>query len=167
MTELRRGKSIPQYFCDVAFLGTVYGDRRQWYRELRTVMQRGVSIRSSSNSLRLYKNLRGDALFSVCRSAKLVVGPPWPYYAGYWSNRIYVVAGYGGCYAGPFVEGMTEEGWKWGHNFLHCPSPEAVKSALAERSVDDLRAIADAGQKLVFERHTYDHRIAKMLEVLR
>lgn len=62
---------------------------------------------------------------------------------------------------------MTEEGWKWGHNFLHCPSPEAVKSALAERSVDDLRAIADAGQKLVFERHTYDHRIAKMLEVLR
>jgi hypothetical protein len=110
-------------------------------------------------------NLRGDALHDLMRSVRVIAGPPWPLHAKYWSNRLYVVAGYGGCLATPEVEGMAEEGWVAGTHYLKAERVGDYEAILAMPD-DELRAVADAGQALCVNRYTYDHRVAEMVKHL-
>lgn len=155
-SAIGRGRVHPNHRADVAHVGSLYGPRRGWYDEVK---------RAFPASFRLHSNVRGDALFDACRSARLVASPTWPAYPAYWSNRLYVVTGYGGCLATPTVEGMEDEGWLPGVNYLPYETTADLHRHLA-RGDAALRAVADAGQRLTVARYTYDARVKTMLELL-
>lgn len=137
-------------------LGELYGERRQWYRVVNQRLE---------NRFGVVRGVYEDRLHSLLGSVKLVLGPPYPYYAGYWSNRIYLVAGHGACLLAPIVPGMEQEGWRHGENMLGCPRSPEVQAEMAFdllKQPDLLREIGENAARFVWENHTYNHR-AKVL----
>jgi hypothetical protein len=144
---------------DVFFLGTAYGERGRLVAAL---------AERFSNRFRCVGNCRGSALTRLVRGYRVCVGPHEPHYAGYWSNRIYVVTGHGGLFAAPAVPGMEDEGWQAGRHFIELPrEPAAMGERLAEiirdEPADALRQIQLAGYHLATERFSYRHRVAELL----
>lgn len=150
-----------KYECDVAFLGECYGPRKAWLRELQREF--GPRFRWVRDGV------HGDDLFDFCASAKVVVGPPWPYYPEYHSNRVYLTAGYGGLYAAPTTDAMRAEGWVAPVNFFHL----SRDAGTACRQLRDLLASPDvadrvrrAGQRFCQENFTARHRAAELVKLL-
>lgn len=144
---------------DVLFLGTPYGERGRLVAAL---------AERFGNRFRCVGNCRGQALTRLVRSYRVCVGPHEPYYAGYWSNRIYVVTGHGGLFAAPAVPGMETEGWHSGQRYLALPrEPAQMTERLAEilrdEPPDALRQIQRAGYRLANERFSYRHRVEELL----
>lgn len=146
------------YEGDVLFLGMAYGERRRLV---------DACFARFGQRFRAVNDCRGPELTRLVRSFRLVVGPHWPHFAGYWSNRIYVVAGHGGLFAGPPVDGMSAEGWRPSGNYLALPrEPEAMVHKLAEYLACDrgqLRVIQLAGYAHAREQCSYDRRVAELL----
>jgi hypothetical protein len=146
-----------EYEGDVLFLGMAYGERRRLV---------DACFARFGQRFRAVNDCRGPELTRLVRSFRLVVGPHWPHFAGYWSNRIYVVAGHGGLFAAPPVDGMAAEGWRPSGNYLALPrEPEAMVHKLAEYLACDrgqLRAIQFAGYAHAGERCSYDRRVAEL-----
>ena len=92
-----------EFAGDVLFLGELYGPEREAL---------GAALRGAFGARFAHaRDVRGPALTRLVRSYRLCVGPQWPLLPGYWSNRIYVVAGHGGLFVAPSVPGMEAEGW--------------------------------------------------------
>lgn len=156
--ELRRGTARTHLRCLLAHFGGNYGLRKRWCDNLRAAWPR---------HFRVWNNQHGDVLFDICRSASIVLGPPWPAYQGYFSNRLYHITGYGGCFACPTVDGMAEEGWVPGVNYLPL-TDDYVRElrAYLQRPREELRGVADAGQAHTFANFTYDYRVKTLVEHL-
>lgn len=152
-------KVRPEYECDVAFLGEVYGPRKTWLAALRREF--GPRFRHFNDGV------HGDDLFDLCRSAKVVVGPPYPAFPGYWSNRLFLSTGYGATFACPEVEGMSAEGWQpYVHyyplsreNFV-----EDLKNLLAGEGI--MYRIKHDGQTFCQSYHTVKHRAQDLITLL-
>jgi hypothetical protein len=159
--DLSRGELTDGYRCDVANLGSVYGYRSGWVRNLYT--------RFGDRFASFQSGIHGNALFDFCKSAGVVVGPPYPYYPGYWSNRLYLVTGYGGCLACPTVEGMEEEGWLPGTHYAALPLETNHAADVLEDLVKDeplQNHLRENGQKLAFAKHRMIHRVADLVQYL-
>lgn len=153
-----KGEPKSKYRCDVTHLGDVYGHRRVWLREMRMKL---------NGSFAVHNGVFCDDLFDLAKSTRIVMGPPYPYYPGYWSNRIYLATGYGACFAAPEVQGMAEEGWQpWVHYVPlpldHGKAAETMNEALKQ----DLEHVRRAGQQLCWERFTYKHRAEELCRLL-
>lgn len=147
-----------EYEGDVLFLGMPYRERQRLIE---------ACFARFGQRFRAVNDCRGPELTRLVRSFRLVVGPQWPHFAGYWSNRIYTVAGHGGLFAAPPVEGMSAEGWRASGNYLALPcDPAAMADKLAEYLRCDpgqLRAIQLAGHAHAREQCSYDRRVAELL----
>jgi hypothetical protein len=147
---------------DFVFIGTVYRNRCDFVGEMKRLYRK---------RFQLLDGIRGPDLSHLCRSAKLLVAPPYPVQPGYFSNRVYVVTGNRGCFLGPEVAGMREEGWKPGENYFSYdytkPLEDQVKlfnwyahdEAWRER-------VAANGAALCRDKFTYDARCRRLLEIL-
>lgn len=147
---------------DVLFLGTPYRERGALCDALNRTF--GPRFKHENNT-------RGPELTRLIRSCKICVGPQYPYFAGYWSNRLYVVAGHGGLFAAPPVEGMLQEGWRSGDNFLSLPvAPDAMAAKLNEyvtrNDASQLETIRKRGYELANSRFTYDERVRQLLAAI-
>lgn len=147
---------------DLLFLGSLWGERRKQHRLLK---------REFGTRYHVYEEgVYGDDLFHVCKASRIVVGPIWPHYHGYWSNRLYVVTGYGGCLACPGVEGMAEEGWEPWKHYLPLSRDHRLGLAELKRYLElpdkYLQVVRDVGQKLVMEKFTYHHRAEQLVKEL-
>lgn len=147
---------------DVLFLGTPYGERGRLVAAL---------AERFGSRFRCVGNCRGQALTRLVRSYRVCVGPHEPYYAGYWSNRIYVVTGHGGLFAAPAVPGMEDEGWHAGQHYLALPREpgqmaERIAEILRDEPPEALHEVQRAGYQLATERFSYRHRVAELLERL-
>lgn len=144
---------------DVLFLGTPYQERG----ELRDALARRFGPR-----FRHENNVRGKELTQLIRSCRICIGPQHPYFPNYYSNRIYVVTGHGGLFAAPLVQGMAEEGWRSGDNFLLLPvNPEQMAAKVEEyvtrHDASQLETIRKRGYQLANTRFTYDERVRQLL----
>lgn len=153
-----------KYECDVAFLGEAYGPRKLWIRALG---------REFGNRFRWFRDgVHCDELFHLCRSAKIVVGPPYPNFPGYWSNRLYLTTGYGGLFAGPTVDGMLTEGWMNGEHYLNLPGNdhqetcERLRRYLEPANADTLDEIRRKGTELCRSQFTFRHRVRDLVREL-
>ncbi|HUY89478.1 MAG TPA: glycosyltransferase [Pirellulales bacterium] len=150
-----------EYEGDVLFLGLPYGDRKRLVE---------ACFARFGQRFRAVNDCRGPELTRLVRSYRLVVGPHWPHFAGYWSNRIYIVAGHGGLFAAPPVEGLSAEGWRASGNYLALPrDPAAMADKLAEYlhcDLGQLRAIQQAGHAHARQQCSYDCRVAELLALL-
>jgi GT2 family glycosyltransferase/spore maturation protein CgeB len=136
---------------DLAFVGQVYGDRRDEIEVVRREFP-----------LRLVSDVFGQGLSRVIRRHRIILGPRYPGAPGYWSDRIYVVLGHGGFFLAPEVPGMREEGFEPGVHY----------APLGDDPIRDIRdwlarprereRIARQGRELVLGRFTYEDRVQEL-----
>ncbi len=120
----------------------------------------------------LYRNvnhIKGEALNSFVRPDMIFLGPIQPSFPGYWSNRLYVVAAHGGCFVTPTVEGMSEEGWEPGVNYVSYTTLDDQLDVVQEL-LDDPRRVEEIGRNAsrhVWANCTYDHRARELVSHLK
>lgn len=164
--DLRIGEAAPELLCEVLFLGDAYSKRADMVSVFADYFQRRFWHTNKQ---------RGERLNDMMASCKLVVAPPWPCFDRYWSNRLYVVTGYGGAILHPNIEGLTEEGWIHGENcFLY--DPRIGNKELAQLADEILTRMFNAfdpfigvkrnGIKHCHDNFTYGHRVKSLLEWL-
>ena len=165
--DFRPGVWQAAYDAPAAFLGGAYGPRKAFLDRIATE----VKNRLGKAILHVPEGVRGAALSDLMASVTCVIGPDYPAYPSYWSNRLYVVTGYGGLFLGPEVVGMSQEGWvPWVHYWPFNPADpwDALEQVLrANVEPEAARRIAAAGTALCRERFTYDRRVQELLERLR
>ena len=83
--DCRGGKEIQA--PEIAFLGTLYGEREEWYKELK---------KRYEGKIQHFTGISGAGLNDLCVSAKIFLAPPYPSTENYWSNRVYDTVGRGG-----------------------------------------------------------------------
>lgn len=148
-------KKIQTHY-EVAHLGELYSARRAWARQIEARL---------GNRFGVVRGVFEEKLHALLGSVRLILGPPWPFYPGYWSNRIYLVGGYGGCLLAPIVPGMEEEGWRHMDNMVGCPKSAECQAEMAFdllKQPEELERIGENAARFVWENHTYNHR-AKVL----
>jgi hypothetical protein len=163
--DVRPGMPVRSMQRTACFLGSVYHGREAEVAALRDLRGEFAVI----------DNVRGAMLSDLMASVSMVIGPTRPCLPGYWSNRLYVVTGYGGLFVGPEVSGMRDEGWIPGEHYIasHTMHADGSLSPAYSSIVDFIREIKDAphemlvvrraGQRLALAHHTYDHRVADLL----
>lgn len=149
----------PAWRKDVLFLGYAYRERAAIVGRLHAAY--------GDRFLHVQDGVRGGELSELMASVKVVVAVDWPHYAGYWSNRIYVVTGHGGCFLAPIVEGMDDEGWQSGRHYLGYRTEggmfKGIDHLLAHP--EKIKRIAEDGRKHA-RKFTYDTRVRAMTDTL-
>lgn len=161
--DVRPGVPRDHWKCDVLFAGGRYRNRLDWAISLAQWCEaRGLVFRH------VRRGVHGGDLCDLFASAKVVVGPHFPSQPGYWSNRLYVTTGYGGCLVTPEIPGMREEGWIPDVHYAKCAPGDGDESfRRIEEIINDPVAeadIANAGERFCLENHTYDHRVRLLLD---
>lgn len=176
--DVRPGVPQPQWQADVLFLGGAYRERAGWLERLR----RGLAVHGRT-LLHVPEGVRGASLADLMASVKLVVAPEYPAAGAYWSNRLYVAIGYGGCLLAPEVsginnpvtghvlaKGMRQEGWIPNeHYYSYSGEADLLEKCLwlLDPSMDAQRhEVAKWGQKYALAKHTYDHRVRDLLKCI-
>jgi hypothetical protein len=162
------------YDCDLSFVGSGQFPRRHAILgalAARCRLQiRGPHWRGAPPDLPVVGGpVRGTEFARVVRGAAVSLGidaldAQRGERAGGTSNRLWRVLGAGGCYLGEYVGGM--EGFaRHGVHALWYRSPSEAIDLLAAALADPpMRArIADAGRAEALARHTYAHRLERLL----
>lgn len=100
-SEVFEGESLENHQCDVLFLGEEYGDRKNQLQSLRKEF--------GSRFLHIPRGYHGKNLNALLQSSRIVCGPFYPVFPGYWSNRIYTILAHEALYMGPDIQGMRED----------------------------------------------------------
>jgi len=80
-----KAKKKDKYEADVAFVGAVYGKRKEFVQKL-----------NKKYDFKVFNNAFGKDLKDLCKTAKIIVAPKFPSDEFYWSSRIYQILGNGG-----------------------------------------------------------------------
>lgn len=156
-----------EYAGDVLFLGSVYGDRPKLIEALR--------LKFGPRFCHVTSGVHGRDLTKLVRSYRIVVGPHYPRFDHYWSDRIYVATGHGGLYCGPLIAGMADDGWQGSHNYLATPRDvdgivEKAAYHVTEARDQDWRDWQDGirrrGHEHARTHCTWENRIEQMLAAL-
>jgi hypothetical protein len=157
------GEPRMEYTCSLAFLGSIYGERMDFIKQLQSLY---------GKDLKVYNNIFNRDLYDFCASCKLLIAPPYPSDDYYWSSRIYMVLGSGGALIHPVLEGLKEEfeegvdyvGYRTGRDFIdklnYYFDPDHPEHK------DELDKIRETGYQKVINNYTYKHRVEKMLNTI-
>ncbi len=162
------------YSCDLAFVGSGQFPRRhamlgEFAREF-LVQVRGPGWDAVRTTLPIAGGpVRGREFARVVRGARLVLGidaldAQRVETRGGTSNRLWRVLACGGCYLGEYVDGVEEFARHGTHALWYRHPADAL--VLARRAIDDpawRHGIATAGRAHVLGRHTYAHRLTRLL----
>ena len=85
---------------EIAFVGTVYGDREEFVKKLKE---------RYGQKVRIFGNIFNRDLYDLMASTKIVIAPDSPGDDFYWSSRVYMILGSGGFLLHPKYEGLKEE----------------------------------------------------------
>lgn len=153
----------------ILFLGTAYRDRQEFV---------GAFRRKFGGRFRQVNDCRGPSLTRLVRSYRLCVAPYYPSRDCYWSNRLYVITGHGGLFAGPNVAGMGTDGWFGHKQYLPIARDPAAAADECAAFLDDTHDVFEgrgvpgetilgwmrrAGFEHARANCTYDVRCAKLL----
>lgn len=170
----RPAAPLPEYACDVAFIGTAGDEHRVEF--LRRIARR-FRVRTWGRGWELStaevgwmgRPAYGDDIGRICASARIVLGLDRGFQArekvwGYTSNRLWRIIAAGGFYLGPSAPGLREVVRDGEHCALYDDEEHAL--ALIERYVADDAAresIRAAGRAFVLAHHTIDHRVHNLV----
>ena len=151
-----KGKAKKEYECDVAFMGKIYGERKKLYEYLKD---------NFADKFKVFNNCFENELASLCKSAKIIIAPDFPFDDFFWSDRIYNILANGGFLIHPRSYGLIEQGFIEGEHFV----PYSKESDLVNlvslflQSKKERNKIAKKGQEFVLANHTYNKRIKQIL----
>lgn len=153
------GKFRKEYECDVAFLGSPYGEERM---EFVALLQQKYG-----NKFKVFQNVFNKDLYDLSVSAKVIVAPPYPSEEFYWSSRFYMTLGSGGFLVHPDLYGLKEEF----ESDKHFVGYKNMKEMLMIIDFflggnEERRQIQKAGQEQCLKVATYEHRIKEMLKII-
>ncbi len=146
----------------IAFLGTIYSDRRKKIAAI--VKKHGGEVRSSANS-RIY----GLALANYSQSTKILIGDNWTNdVEGYWSSRNYILPGLGAFLLTAHVPGIQREFTPGTHMATWKDLDELEeKIDLFLRHEEERERIRQAGFEYARLAHTWDLRAVEFIDVIR
>jgi len=154
--DLSLGKYKKEYDVPIAFLGTVYGKRREWVMALK---------KEFGNDFRVFNNIFGQNLKDFCASSKILIGLSYPSDDFYWSSRIYQTTGNGGFLITPRLEGLKEEGWIEGEHYVgystYSELVEKIKYYLEHE--EERQKIQKQGYGFCISHFTYTDRVKELL----
>jgi len=94
------GQEKEELKTEIAFVGTIYGDRIEFVRRLKE---------KYGEKFRVFGNIFNRDLYDLCASTKIVIAPDSPGDDFYWSSRVYMITGSGGFLLHPRYEGLKSE----------------------------------------------------------
>lgn len=103
---LRQGcgeKLIPsnkQFSAKLAFTGTLYAGRAEWYKKLEN---------RHKGQITALRGVHNEDLYAACAQIPIFVAPPSPSDDRYWSSRVYMTLGAGGFLLHPYCKELAKE----------------------------------------------------------
>lgn len=175
-SECQLGTYRPELASDIAFVGSwdgAYHRESPHRQDLVRWLRATYGDRCAFWPKRGEPAVRGEALRDLYVSVKVLVGDSCfagtPQANRYWSDRVPETLGRGGFLIHPEVPGLDEH-YTPGKHLWTWPAGDwqALRSAIDEALEDDCtRAeVAGAGRLHVLTRHTYEHRMAELLDML-
>ena len=157
--NLSLGKYQKEYDIPIAFLGAIYGERRNLVTALKKEF--------GNEKFRVFNNIFGQDLKDFCASCKILIAPSYPGDDFYWSSRIYQIIGNGGFLIHPKFEGLKDEGWIEGKHYVGYKNyPEMVeKIKYYLEHEDERQKIQKTGYKFCIQNFTFTQRIEEMLKI--
>jgi len=159
--NMPKGTFKKELQCDIAMIGTLYGDRMKQFEFLKSKFGDGF---------KLFDDKFGKDFADVCKSAKVVLAPQYPFDDFYWSDRIYNVAAAGGVCIHPRAYGITEEGFKDGEHYIDYYTEQdlfVTLSMILEKESDKVRKGISQQAKAFVKAHTYGHRVEEILNIIK
>lgn len=141
---------------DIAFTGTVYGEREAFTKALKEVY---------GDKFRVFNSSFGRNLYDLAASVKIFIAPKHPSDDHYWSSRVYMILGSGGFLLHPKLEGLKQE-FKDGEHLVMYRNGKELREKIDYylEHEEEREKIRMAGYKYVTENLTYQHRIEQMLK---
>ncbi len=157
------GNHNKDFAYDVAFNGPIYGTRKVFIDVMRETFGNNFGV----------FNVQDDKQFAdLCASAKIIVSPRFPYDDWFWSERFYKTIGHGGFLVFPRLEGLKDEGFEDGVNYVgydvYGEMIETIKWWLDpanEKAKEGMEIIPKRGMEMVRLNHTYDRKLQFLLDI--
>lgn len=139
--------------------GNSIGSQRQlWIRDMRSRWGR---------SFHQIVRQHGAALAGHVSGADIVVAPDAPGTDNYWSNRIYLMLGFGAFLIHPYYSGLVDH-YEDGKEIIYYRSRPDLHEKIAYylEHPEERRAIAAAGLERTKRDHTYLQRCQKLMQIV-
>lgn len=164
----------PEVFHDVVFLGSGYSQaRQQFVKKIRSLNGISLGLYGSGWPQGWAKGQNLYDFKSACkiyRGAKISLGDSqWPE-TGFVSNRVFqALAAGGSALAHQWFRGMDELGLIDGETCIIWQTLPELEEKLRHYlgSETERRRIAEAGEKLALERHSFDIRVRELFQMIR
>lgn len=143
---------------NLLFAGTITKNRREFFKELKNKYR--VVIHTGSPKY-------GDAYANLLAQAKIVIAPDSPIRHNYWSNRVYVVSGFGGFLLHPYIEELSHQ-YEDRKEIVYYRSREELYH-LIDYYLDhpeEREAIMQNAIERTRKEHTYKHRCITLMETI-
>lgn len=152
------GKKRKEYECDIAFVGSIYGEREKWARQLKSVY---------GDKIKFFNNVFNEDLYDLCASAKIILAPKYPSNEFYWSSRIYMILGSGGFLVHPDLYGLKNE-FEEGKHFAGYRSSEEMILTIEYflKNEKERKQIQKQGHEQCLKVATYKKRVEQMLNTI-
>ena len=159
--KVYKGKKKKEYECDIAMLGTLYGERVKQFEWLKEKF---------GDRFKYFDDKFRKDYADICKSAKTVIVPQYPSDDFFWTDRIYTILANGGLCIHPRAYGLNEEGFIDGTHYIDYYTEQdlfVTLSMLLDKQSDKLRkGIAEQGRDFVKDK-TYSQRIDTILNNLK
>lgn len=156
--KVYKGKFKKELSCNIAMLGSLYGERVKQYEFLK---------KRFGDSFKFFDDKYERDYADVCKSAKIVIVPQFPFDDFYWSDRIYTILNNGGFCVHPRTYGLTEEGFKDGKHYVDYYSEQdlfiTLKMLIEDKSLRN--GISKEGKEFI-KGYTYEDRLEDIFKKL-
>jgi len=112
------------------------------------------------------RGVHGRDLADIIAAAAVVVAPDVPATAHYWSNRVYLTAGFGGFLLHPYCERLTD-GYEGGREVVYYHSRRELHALLDHWIVrgKERAEVAAAALTRTLRDHTYERRCERLVAI--
>lgn len=153
-----KGRFRKELACNVAMVGNLYGERTKQYEFLKKTFK---------DSFKFFDDKYNKDYADLCKSAKVILVPKYPFDDFFWSERIYTTLNNGGICIHPRSYGLLEEGFVDGEHYIDYYTEQdlfiTLKMLLDKKSDGIRKQISTQGREFV-KNHTYGHRIKEIME---
>ncbi len=146
---------------DILFVGSLNQPRMEFFSDLSAILP-------SVNLKLLVKHgdkVFGDNLARLISLSKIVIAPDTPIKSSYWSDRVYVMSGYGGFLLHPFAEELSCD-YVGGEEIVFYDSSQDLYNKIRYylEEDDERNRISRNALKRTASEHTYRHRCQTLLQ---
>lgn len=160
--ELPKGKVNPKFKGEIAFCGTVYGQKDIWLENLK---------QEYGKRFKIYKDLDGQDFADLCASNKVIVSQRFPCTDFFWSDKIYKTLSNKGLMIYPRLQGQIDEGFQNGVQYVCYSMYEELLAAinyfLDPQNEEARQSVIENGRYFVTENYKFSDRLKTLFEIIK